>query len=93
MFSFSEKTSPAAFLKAVRVSGKEAKDSKGRKKERKERQERKKPSAEGGSLPRKERKRTQAQTHGHKKTLKYLYLRVSVKTATTYSPTCAVPSA
>ena len=35
--SFSEKTSPAAFLKAVRVSGKEAKDSKGRKKERKER--------------------------------------------------------
>ena len=79
------------------MSGKETKDSKGRKKERKkERKEGKKPSAEGRSLPRKERKRTQAQTHGqygHKKTLKYLYLRVSVKTATTYSPTCAVPSA
>ena len=88
--SFSEKTSPAAFLRAVRVSGKEAKESKGKK------QGKKKPSAEGSSLPRKERKRTQAQTHGeygHKKTLKYLYLRVSVKTATTYSPTCAVPSA
>ena len=80
-----------AFLKAARVSGKETKDSKGKK------EGKKKPSAEGGGgLPRKERKRTQAQTHGqygHKKTLKYLYLRVSVKTATTYSPTCAVPSA
>ena len=72
------------------MSGKETKDSKGRKKERKEG---KKPSAEGRGLPRKERKRTQAQTYGHKKTLKYLYLRASVKTATTYSPTCAVPSA
>ena len=61
--SFSEKTSPAAFLRAVRVSGKETKDSKGRKKERKKgRKEGKKPSAEGRGLPRKERKRTQAQT-------------------------------
>ena len=94
--SFSEKTSPAAFLRAVRVSGKEAKDSKGRKKERKGKKERKKPSAEGSGLPRKERKRTQAQTHGqygYKKAPKRFRFRASVKTATTYSPTCAVPSA
>ena len=44
----------------------------------------------------KERKQTQAQTHGqygHKKVLKHFCLRAPVKTATTYSPTCAVPSA
>ncbi|HAI04052.1 MAG TPA: hypothetical protein DCM29_13095, partial [Bacteroides sp.] len=70
------------------MSGKETKDSKGRKKERKKGKERKKPSAERGSLPQKERKRTQAQTHGqygYKKTPKRFRFRASVKTATTYS--------
>ena len=85
--SFPEKTPPGAFLKAVRVSGKGTKESKEKKKG-------KKPAAERGSLPRKER--TQAQTHGqygYQKALKRFCLRASVKTATTYSPTCAVPSA
>ena len=71
--------------------GKGKKDSKGKK------EGKKKPSVERGScLPRKERKRTQAQTYGqygYKKALKHFCLRTSVKTATTYSPTCAVPSA
>ena len=80
------------------MSGKETKDSKGRKKERKKgrkegRKEtvsrRKRPAAEGAETD----AGADAQTYGHKKTLKYLYLRASVKTATTYSPTCAVPSA
>ena len=91
MLSFAEKTSPGAFLKAVRVNGKETKESKGKRKERKN------PAAKRGScLPRKVRKRTQAQTHGqygHKKALKRFCLRAPVKTATTYSPTRAVPSA
>ena len=55
MISFSEKTPPGAFLKAVRVSGKETKDSKGRKKERKKERKgkketvsrKRKPAAEG----------------------------------------------
>lgn len=55
--SFPEKTSPGAFLKAVRVSGKETKDSKGKRKERKN------PAGKRRSgLPRKVW--TQAQTHG-----------------------------
>ena len=36
MISFSEKTPPGAFLKAVRVNGKETKDSKGKKEGKKE---------------------------------------------------------
>ena len=80
-----------AFLKAVRVSGKGTKESKGKKKGRKESGSRKRklPAAEG-------KKQTQAQTHGqygHKKAPKRFCFRAPVKTATTYSPTCAVPSA
>ena len=65
-----------------------------RKKERKEGRKEtvsrgKRPAAEGAETD----AGADAQTYGHKKTLKYLYLRASVKTATTYSPTCAVPSA
>ena len=80
------------------MSGKETKDSKGRTKERKkERKEGRKETVSRGKRPAAEGAETDAgadaQTYGHKKTLKYLYLRASVKTATTYSPTCAVPSA
>ena len=73
------------------MSGKETKDSKGRKKERRKEtvSRKKRPAAEGAETD----AGADAQTYGHKKTLKYLYLRASVKTATTYSPTCAVPSA
>ena len=65
-----------------------------RKKERKEGRKEtvsrgKRPAAEGAETD----AGADAQTYGHKKALKYLYLRASVKTATTYSPTCAVPSA
>ena len=81
--SFVEKTSPGAFLKAVRVTAREKRIA------REKRKERKNPAAKrrSGLL----RKRTQA--YRHKKALKRFCLRASVKTATTYSPTCAVPSA
>ena len=78
-----EKTAPGAFLKAVRVSGKGTKDSKGTKEGKKESGSRKK-------------KRPAAETDAGvqtKKVLKRFCFRTSVKTATTYSPTCAVPSA
>ena len=64
---------------------------------REQRKERKNPAAKRRSgLPRKVRKWTRTQTYGqygHKKVLKHFRFRTSVKTATTYSPTCAVPSA
>ena len=64
-------------------SGKGTKESKGKKEGRKE----------SGS---KKKKRPAAETDAGvqtKKVLKRFCFRTSVKTATTYSPTCAVPSA
>ena len=74
------------------MSGKETKDSKGRgrKEGRKETVSRgKRPAAEGAETD----AGADAQTYGHKKAPKRFRFRASVKTATTYSPTCAVPSA
>ena len=72
------------------MSGKETKERKGEKAREEETVSRgKRPAAEGAETD----AGADARTVRTQKTLKYLYLRVSVKTATTYSPTCAVPSA
>ena len=72
------------------MSGKETKDSKGKKEGKKETVSRGKRSAAEGA-------ETDAGTDVRKvriqKNPEVSLLRVSVKTATTYSPTCAVPSA
>ena len=81
---FPEKTPPGALLKAARVSSKKSKGKQGEK-VRKERirQQKEKAACSGNGHGQ----------YGYKKALKRFRLRASVKTATTYSPTCAVPSA